>query len=104
MGELGIMIDSDPAIRGNGYATEILDMLFSYAFDEKHLALEKVVFYTGNNNVPMRELLRRKLGLQEKYQEKDNDWEYPADRAWWLERRAGGVSVDVVEETMGQEQ
>lgn len=94
-GELGIMIDSNPAIRGNGYATEILDMLFSYAFDEKHFGLEKVVFYTGDENTPMRELLRRKLGLQERYRDEQKDWEYLADRAWWLGRRAGGTVIDV---------
>ncbi|KAJ3532516.1 hypothetical protein NMY22_g7717 [Coprinellus aureogranulatus] len=99
-GELGIMIDSDPAIRGNGYATEILDILFSYAFDENHLGLEKVVFYTNGENTPMRELLKRKLGLEERYQEDDQDWEYSADRAWWARRRAGGVVVDVVEEPL----
>ncbi|TEB28668.1 acyl-CoA N-acyltransferase [Coprinellus micaceus] len=97
-GELGIMIDSDPAIRGNGYAIEILDILFSYGFHEKYLGLEKVVFFTSGDNVPMREVLKRKLGLEERYREEEQDWEYVADKAWWTMRREGGVVAGVVEE------
>ncbi|KAF8995820.1 acyl-CoA N-acyltransferase [Cyathus striatus] len=95
-GELGIMIDSDPAIRGNGYALEILDLLFAFGFDT--LGLERIVFGTNTENLPMRAVLDRKLGLEKIFREKEADWEYVADRAWWNKRKEGGVSVEVVEE------
>ncbi|KAF8978029.1 acyl-CoA N-acyltransferase [Cyathus striatus] len=97
-GELGIMIDSDPAIRGNGYAVEILDIMFSFAFN--NLGLETVSFYTRGENIPMRTVLKKKFKLQEKFREEKGDWVYVADRYWWLNRRENGVIVDVVKEEL----
>lgn len=98
-GECGIMLNSGSSVRGKGFAVEVLDMNFAFAFD--HLGLEKINFGTHRDNVPMRSLLEKKFGLPAQWREKQGDWTFEATKDWWVRRmEAAGderVLVDVEE-------
>ncbi|KDR79974.1 hypothetical protein GALMADRAFT_242147 [Galerina marginata CBS 339.88] len=98
-GECGIMLNSGPTTRGKGYAVEALDMNFAYGFE--HLGLESIYFGTGKENLPMKNLLEKKLGILGQWREDKNDWRFVATKDWWAARtKAAGedrIVVDVEE-------
>jgi len=98
--ECGMMLNSGPTIRGKGYAVEAFDMQFAFGYD--HLGLKKIHFGTGDDNIPMRALLEKKLGIPGTFREKEGDWEFVTTKAWWEERQklAGEDRVEVYVEEM----
>ncbi|KAF4618676.1 hypothetical protein D9613_009853 [Agrocybe pediades] len=103
-GECGMMLNSGPLIRGKGYAIEAIDMQFAFGYD--HLGLEKIYFGTDADNIPMQNLLEKKLGIPGRFREKEGDWEYVTTKSWWEERKrlAGEDRVEVEVEEMGPEE
>ncbi|OZJ05268.1 hypothetical protein BZG36_01964 [Bifiguratus adelaidae] len=59
IGDVGVMLD--PEVRGKGYGVEAMTLAINYAFDV--LKLDKVTATILAKNVPMRNLLDKKLSL-----------------------------------------
>lgn len=99
--ELGIMLNSGPAIRGRGFAVEALELCFAYGFEK--LDLEVIELGTDKDNIPMRSLLEKKLGLTAAWREEKDDWCFSATKLWWADRQAwkGSAKLELeVEETV----
>lgn len=60
IGDVGIMLD--PQVRGKGYGVEAMKMAIGYAFDV--LKLDEVTATMQEKNVPMRNLLDKKLEVK----------------------------------------
>lgn len=86
IGDVGIMLD--PQIRGKGYGVEAMKMAIDYAFET--LKLDEVTATMLEKNLPMRNLLDKKLELKGSKREGEFGPEYcylilPED---WAERSA----------------
>jgi RimJ/RimL family protein N-acetyltransferase len=66
-GEAGVMLNSDPQVRGKGYAIEALEATFQYGFT--CLGLQKIILRTLKKNVPMGNLLKKHFQLTPEYRE-----------------------------------
>ena len=84
-GETGIMLNSGPLLRGQGYAVETLDLVFALGFD--HLKLETVELQTDKDNVPMQSLMEKRFGVEAVWREKQGDWSYTVGPEWWKKRQ-----------------
>ncbi|KAF9485104.1 hypothetical protein BDN70DRAFT_871810 [Pholiota conissans] len=93
-GETGLMLNSGPITRGQGYAVETLDMIFAFGFD--NLGLERMNLATHKDNAPMRGVLEKKFGIPAQWQEKSNDWAFDVTPEWWKARQEAAGEARII--------